>query len=128
MGVVAGVLGLIALALAMAGLYGVLSYLVAQRTHEMGVRVALGARPLHIMRLVTVDGVRPVLEGLVVGFVVADLAQMAMRPAFTKPLPAIDSTLLTLVPLPFLAAAFVACYLPARRASRVEPTVALREM
>jgi putative ABC transport system permease protein len=126
MGALSGLLGFLAMALAMAGLYGVLSYVVAQRTHEIGVRVALGASARQIRRLVLVDGVRPVVEGLVVGFVVADLAEMAMRPALQKPLPAIDATLLVLVPLPFLIAALVACYLPSRRAAGVDPNVALR--
>lgn len=126
MGALSGLLGVLAMALAMAGLYGVLSYVVAQRTHEIGVRVALGASTRQIMRLIVADGVRPVVEGLVVGFVIADLAEMAMRPALAKPLPAIDATLMVLVPLPFLIAALVACYLPSRRAAAVDPNVALR--
>jgi putative ABC transport system permease protein len=126
MGALSGLLGFLAMALAMAGLYGVLSYVVAQRTHEIGVRVALGASARQIMRLILADGVRPVVEGLVVGFVIADLAEMAMRPALAKPLPAIDATLMVLVPLPFLIAALVACYLPSRRAASVDPNVALR--
>jgi putative ABC transport system permease protein len=126
MGALSGMLGFLAMALAMAGLYGVLSYVVAQRTHEIGVRVALGASARQIMRLVLVDGVRPVVEGLVVGFVIADLAEMTMRPALAKPLPAIDATLMVLVPLPFLIAALVACYVPSRRAAGVDPNVALR--
>ena len=126
MGALTGLLGTMAMVLAMAGLYGVLSYVVAQRTHEIGVRVALGASTSQIMRLILMDGVRPVVEGLVVGFVLADLAEMAMRPALAKPLPAIDATLLVLVPLPFLIAALLACYLPSRRAAGVDPNVALR--
>ena len=98
----------------------------AQRTHEIGVRVALGASTRQIMRLILVDGVRPVVEGLVVGFIVADLAEMVMRPALAKPLPAIDATLMILVPLPFLVAALVASYLPSRRAAAVDPNIALR--
>jgi ABC-type antimicrobial peptide transport system permease subunit len=128
MGALSGMLGVLAMALAMAGLYGVLSYVVAQRTHEIGVRVALGASTRQIVRLILMDGVRPVIEGLVVGFVVADLAEMAMRPALAKPLPAIDASLLVLIPLPFLVAALVACYLPSRRAAGVNPNVALRHM
>jgi len=126
MGAMTGLLGTMAMVLAMAGLYGVLTYVVAQRTHEIGVRVALGASTKQIMRLILMDGVRPVVEGLVVGFVLADLAEMVMRPALTKPLPAIDATLLMLVPLPFLVAALIACYLPSRRAAGVDPNVALR--
>jgi predicted permease len=125
---VAGLLGLLALALAMAGLYGVLSYSVARRTHEIGVRLALGASVRRIVSLVLVDGVRPVLEGLVVGFALADVAGMAIRPAFTGKLPDVDASLLVLVPLPFLVAAAVACYLPARRAARVDPNITLRQI
>ena len=127
MGALTGLLGAMAMVLAMAGLYGVLTYVVAQRTHEIGVRVALGASTRQIMRLILMDGVRPVVEGLVVGFVLADLAEMAMRPALAKPLPAIDATLLVLVPLPFLVAALLACYVPSRRAAGVDPNVALRQ-
>jgi predicted permease len=126
MGALSGLLGVAAMALAMAGLYGVLSYVVVQRTHEIGVRVALGASTKQIMRLVIMDGVRPVIEGLIVGFVIADLAEMAMRPALATPLPAIDATMLALVPVPFLVAALIACYLPSRRAAGVDPNVALR--
>ena len=84
MGALTGLLGLAAMVLAMAGLYGVLSYVVAQRTQEIGVRVALGATTKQIARLIVMDGVRPVIEGIVVGFVVADLAEMAMRPALAE--------------------------------------------
>ena len=110
----------------LSGLYGVLLYVVGQRTHEIGVRVALGASTRQIMRLILVDGVRPVIEGLVVGFALADFTEMAMRPALAKPLPAIDATMVALVPVPFLVAALLACYLPSRRAAGVDPNVALR--
>jgi putative ABC transport system permease protein len=126
MGAMSGLLGVIAMMLAMAGLYGVLSYVVAQRTHEIGVRIALGAGARQITRLVLVDGIRPVVEGLVMGLVVADLVEMATRPALTKPLPAIDASVMALVPIPFLVAALIACYLPTRRATSVDPNVALR--
>jgi ABC-type antimicrobial peptide transport system permease subunit len=127
MGAMSGFLGAIAMVLAMAGLYGVLSYVVAQRTHEIGVRIALGAGARQITRLVLVDGIRPVVEGLVLGLMVADLVEMAVRPALTKPLPAIDATVMALVPVPFVLAAVIACYLPTRRATAVDPNVALRQ-
>jgi ABC-type lipoprotein release transport system permease subunit len=114
------------MALAMAGLYGVLSYVVAQRTQEIGIRVALGASRGQISRLIMREGVRPVIEGLAVGFVAADLVEMAIRPALQNPLPAIDATLLMQLPVPFVLAAFVACYLPARRAAVTDPNTALR--
>ena len=126
MGAMSGLLGAIAMVLAMAGLYGVLSYVVVQRTHEIGIRIALGAGARQIVRLVLVDGVRPVAEGLVLGLVVADLVEMATRPTLTRPLPAIDVSVMLLVPIPFLIAAFIACYLPTRRAAAVDPNVALR--
>ena len=128
MGVMSGALGGLAMALAMAGLYGVLSYVVAQRAREIGIRVALGASRRQITRLIMVDGVRPVIEGLVFGFVIADLVEMAIRPALQKPLPAIDATLLAQVPVPFLLAALLACYLPSRRAAAVDPNIALRSL
>ncbi len=126
MAALTALLGGLAMALAMTGLYGVLSYVVAGRTREIGIRIALGASTRQIVGLVMRDGVRPVVEGLVVGFVVADLVEMAIRPALQKPLPAIDATLLAGVPVPFLVAAVLACYLPSRRAAAVDPAVALR--
>jgi ABC-type antimicrobial peptide transport system permease subunit len=125
---VAGLLGLLALVLAMAGLYGVLSYVVTRRTREMGVRVALGATPGRVMRLVFRDGMWPVLEGLVIGLTLADLTGMALRPVFVRILPSIDPLMYTVVPVPFLVAACLACYLPARRAAAADPNVALRQL
>ena len=126
MAALTALLGALAMALAMTGLYGVLSYVVAGRTREIGIRIALGASTRQIVGLVVRDGVRPVVEGLVVGFVVADLVEMAIRPALQKPLPAIDAQLLAVVPVPFVIAAVLACYLPSRRAAAVDPAVALR--
>jgi predicted permease len=128
MAAIAGGLGIFALVLAMVGLYGVLSFVVARRTHEMGIRVALGANARQIIRPIVLDGFRPVIEGLVIGFVIGDLATMATRPAFSTPVPALDAMTLMVVPLPFLAAAWLACYLPARRAARVAPDITLREL
>ena len=127
-GALAAVLGLLALALAMAGLYGVLSYIVAGRTREVGVRMALGATRPGIFGLILFDGIRPVLEGVAVGLGVAAFAGAALRPFVVRVLPAIDPLTFTLLPIPFVLAALVACYLPARRAATVEPTVALKHL
>jgi putative ABC transport system permease protein len=121
-----GLLGV--LALAMAGLYGVLSYVVAGRTREVGVRMALGATRPRTLALVLLEGIRPVLEGVAVGLGMAAFAAVALRPAFERMLPAVDPAVFTLLPIPFVIAALVACYLPARRAASVDPNVALRRL
>jgi predicted permease len=123
-----GLLGLLALVLAMVGLYGVVSYVTVRRTREMGVRVALGATRQHIVQLVLADGLRPVLEGLAVGFALSGVASVALRPVFERLMPALDPLMFAVVPIPFLVIALVACYVPARRASRVDPNVALRQI
>jgi ABC-type antimicrobial peptide transport system permease subunit len=112
----------------MAGLYGVLSELVLRRTREIGVRLALGANPSHVTRMVLRDGARPVFEGLVLATVLGVIARMAFRPLFIRMLPAFDPLVFLIVPLTFFLAAFVASYLPARRAARVDPNVALRHV
>ena len=122
----AGGLGGLALILAMAGLYGVLSDLVLRRTREIGVRMALGADAPRVMRMVIGDGARPVIEGLAIGTGIGILARMSFKPLFLRMVPAFDPMLLVIVPLLFIAAALLASYLPARRASRVDPNVALR--
>jgi putative ABC transport system permease protein len=127
--VVSTVLGVVAMALSMAGLYGVLTQLVSSRTREMGIRVALGADAPRIRRLVLGDGLRPVLSGLVMGLVAGLLARAAMRaliPGSGTSL--VDPLVFTLAPVPLVIAAFLACDIPARRASRVDPTVALKDL
>ncbi len=126
--VLAAVLALLALALAMAGLYGVLSYVVAGRTREVGVRMALGATRPRILGGVLYDGMRPVLEGIAVGLGLAALGLAALQPLVTRVMPAIDPLTFSLLPMPFVIAALVACYLPARRAASVDPNVALRQL
>jgi predicted permease len=121
-----GVFAAMALLLAAIGIYGVMSYAFSQRTHEVGVRMALGAQRLDILRMALVEGMRIVLIGLVVG-----LAGAAIMTRFFQ------SMLFNVAPgdpITFLAAsavlasvAFFACYIPAQRATRVNPLVALRE-
>jgi putative ABC transport system permease protein len=126
-GVIAS-LAAIALVLAMAGLYGVLSHVVYHRTREIGVRVALGASAGRIVRLVVRDGLRPVAEGLFIGFGAAFVIRAFVQTTLSQPISAFDPIATLAAVIPLLVAAAIACYVPARRASRVDPNVALREM
>jgi putative ABC transport system permease protein len=121
-------LGGVALVLAMAGLYGVLSHVVARRTREIGIRLAIGADRASIFRLILRDGLRPVIKGLVMGGIAGVLLRVALRATVVTTLSPIDAVVFAVAPLPFLVAALVACYLPASRASRVDPNVALRDL
>lgn len=123
----AATLGAIVVVLAMAGLFGVLSHLVATRTREFGVRQALGATRSDIIRLVLRDGIRPVLAGLIVGVVFGGLGRLVFTRMVPSSLSGFDWLSYALVPAPLIAAAFVACYLPARRAASVDASIALRD-
>lgn len=115
----------VALVLAAVGIYGVFSYLVSQRVREIGIRLALGAGRTDVLSLVIGRAMRLVLLGLSIGLV----ATFAMNRIITRLLFGIDSTdPFTIAAVSFLLAAvgFTACYLPARRASRVDPAIALR--
>jgi ABC-type antimicrobial peptide transport system permease subunit len=118
----------LALILAMAGLYGVLSELVLSRTRELGIRMALGAEARLLIRMVLLDGTRPVLAGLAIGLGCGGILRLGFRPLFIRMLPAFDPVIIALVPMAFIAASVVAAYLPARRASRVDPNIALRHL
>ena len=124
----AAALGVISLMLAMAGLYGVLSHVVLRRTREMGIRVALGADRARIFRLVLLDGLRPVAKGIVLGLTIGIGARLAVRAWVVTDIKAFEPLVFALVPIPFILAALVACYVPAARASRVDPNVALRDL
>jgi putative ABC transport system permease protein len=119
------IFAIIALLLSVAGIYGVVSYSVAQRSREIGIRTALGATAQDILRLVLKGGMTLTLLGIVIGLPSA----MALTRLIQKLLFGVGSTdLLTFVSVPILlaASALLACYIPARRATRVDPLVALR--
>jgi len=116
---------LLSLMLAAVGLYGVLSYLVAQRISEIGIRMALGAQRSEVLRLVLVDGMRPVLIGLVIGLVGGAGAGMLIKSILygTRPL---DPLVFTAMVVSLVLTAAIASAIPALRACRIEPTQALR--
>jgi ABC-type antimicrobial peptide transport system permease subunit len=117
--------GVLALLLAAIGLYSVIAYNVAQRTHELGVRVALGARTPDVIRLVVVDGLKVALAGVVIGVVVALWAGRWVKPLLFG-VSASDPSVFALVATTLLVVAVAASWIPALRASRVDPNVALR--
>jgi len=119
------VFGLLALALAAIGLYSVVAYNVAQRTHEMGVRVALGAEVRDLVRLVLREGLLLASVGVVLGGVVAVLAAPSLKSLLFQEQPR-DPVVLIGVGVTLLAVATLASLVPARRASRVDPMQALR--
>jgi putative ABC transport system permease protein len=121
-------LGTIAMVLAMAGLFGVLSHVVLRRTREIGIRLALGANRARIFRLILLDGLQPVGKGIVLGLTIGVGARMAVRAWVVTDISAFEPLVLVVMPVPFILAALVACYLPAARASRVDPNVALRDL
>jgi ABC-type antimicrobial peptide transport system permease subunit len=117
--------GLLAFALAVVGLYGVTSYLTGQRTHEIGVRIAVGATQQRIVRLVLKDGAKLVILGVAAGMVMT-LACSRLVGSFLFGVSAYDPlTLVSVVPM-LGGVALIACAIPAWRAARVDPTIALR--
>jgi putative ABC transport system permease protein len=120
-----GLFAALALVLACVGLYGVISYAVAQRTHEIGVRMALGAQPMDVLRLVLRQGMALTIAGLIVGIGVG-LAATRMLTDMLYGVTPRDPLTFFGVPALLLLVAFLACYIPARRATRIDPLVALR--
>ena len=114
----------IAAALAVVGVYGVMAYTVSQRTQEIGVRVAMGASPEAVVRLVVGQGVRLAATGVVLGLIGAVWVSQAMRGLLFN-INGLDPLTFVVAPLVLLAAAIVASYIPARRAARISPIVAL---
>ncbi len=118
--------GLLALVLAAAGLYAVIAYDVTQRTHELGVRVALGARSSQLVAMVVGDGARVAVAGIALGLAISLAAAGRVEPLLFQE-SARDPVVYAGVALVLLAAAALACALPARRAAGVEPARTLRE-
>jgi len=118
-------MGLLGLILAVVGVYSVVSYAAVQRTHEIGIRMALGAAPRHILRMVLRQSVVLVGVGLAVGLAAALAGTRAMASLIVGVRPTDAVTFVTVVAL-LAAVALVACWIPARRATRVSPLVALR--
>jgi putative ABC transport system permease protein len=115
----------VALVLATIGVYGVMSYAVARRTQEMGVRMALGARGSQVVAMVLRQGMRTIVVALVIGLVAAFAATRALETQLFGVEPT-DALTFATAPALLAVVALLACYLPARRASRVDPVVAQR--
>ena len=117
--------GALAMFLGTIGIYGVMAHLVSQRIHDIGIRMALGASSVQVMRMVIGSGLRLAVVGIAVGILVALGATRSLTTLLYQVAPN-DPLTFVAVPILFVAVAMAACYLPARRGMRVDPLVALR--
>ena len=115
----------LALVLASVGIYGVISYSVKQRTHELGIRMALGAQAGDVLKLILAQGLKLTLVGIVIGLLAA-LALTKWMESLLFGVSATDPLTFVLIPLLLAAVALLACWMPARRATKVDPMAALR--
>jgi putative ABC transport system permease protein len=120
-----GIFALLALILASVGIYGLTAYAVGQRTHEIGIRMALGAQRRNVLRLILVEGARLVFVGILIGLAGGLILTRLMRSMLFEVKPA-DPATYSAVAILLAVLALLACYVPARRAARIEPMVALR--
>ncbi len=120
-----GAFAAIALALAAVGIYGVLAYLVSQRTHEIGIRLAIGANRAQVLVMVLKQGMVLAAIGIGIGLVAAFGLTRLMRSLLYQ-VTASDPITYVIVPIALLVVTLIASYLPALRATRVSPTMALR--
>jgi predicted permease len=124
-GLLASIVGALGLLLACMGVYGMVSYSVAQRTREIGIRMALGAERIQVLQLVMSEGFRPILSGIAIGIIASDGVSRALS-ATLFGLSPLDTVSFAGVSLLLTAIALLATWLPARRATKVDPMVALR--
>ena len=123
--VLLGIFAALALVLSSIGIYGVLSYLVGQRTHEIGIRIALGAQRHDVLKLVLGEGTKTALIGVAIGLLAA-LGLTRWMASVLYGISATDPLTFVAVALVLTSVALAACYIPARRAMRVDPIIALR--
>jgi predicted permease len=121
-------LGTLTLLLSMVGLFGVQSEVVARRTREVGVRMALGATASQVQRMILAQGIWPVLQGMALGLLIGVVCRFGIRTILDAPIQILDPLAFAIIPMVLLGAGWAACWLPARRAAAVDPNVALRHL